>query len=149
VRLDDGSVLSADDFRIAHAERAALVVGGDNDTPALLTRACEGVQLLVHEGTYTEAISQKVGPGPTHSSVQQVAQFAAHAGLPNLILTHFSPRYDNAEGMKELEAEARLSYSGQLFLARDLASYELRADGLVHKVEPPVAAMCRPDPASG
>lgn len=135
VRLGDGSVLSAGAFRIAHAERAALVVGGDNDTPSLLTQACQGAQLLVHEGTYTEAISQKVGPGPTHSSVQQVAQFAAGAGVPNLILTHFSPRYDSPEGMRELEAEARQSYTGQLFLARDLASYALHADGLVQEIE--------------
>lgn len=134
VILEDGSVLLAADFRVAQVERAALVVGGDNDTPSLLADACKGAQLLVHEGTYTEAISQKVGPGPTHSSVQQVAQFASEAGLPNLILTHFSPRYDNAEGMKELEAEARQFYSGQLHLARDLASYELHADGLVVRV---------------
>lgn len=134
VILDDGAVLSATDFRIAQTERAALVVGGDNDTPSLLAEACKGAQLLVHEGTYTEAISQKVGPGPTHSSVQQVAQFAAGANMPNLILTHFSPRYDNAEGMRELEAEARQFYPGQLFLARDLASYELGAGGIVQKV---------------
>lgn len=134
VILEDGSVLLAADFRVAQVERAALVVGGDNDTPSLLADACKGAQLLVHEGTYTEAISQKVGPGPTHSSVQQVARFASEAGLPNLILTHFSPRYDNAEGMKELEAEARQFYSGQLHLARDLASYELHADGLVVRV---------------
>lgn len=143
VQLEDGSVLRAADFRIAQTERAALVVGGDNDTPALLAAACQGAQVLVHEGTYTEAISQKVGPGPTHSSVRQVAQFAAAAGVPNLILTHFSPRYDNAEGMKELETEARQSYSGQLFLARDLTSYELKADGLVHKLDSPVMAKAR------
>lgn len=133
--LDDGTVLSAADFRTANVERAALVVGGDNDTPSLLADACKGAQLLVHEATYTEAISQKVGPGPTHSSVQRVARFAAEAAVPNLILTHFSPRYDSSEGMKELEAEARESYQGQLFLARDLASYELRPDGLMHRVE--------------
>ncbi|MFD2365655.1 ribonuclease Z [Pseudoduganella sp. GCM10020061] len=135
VQLDDGTLLLASQFRKAQVERAAIVVGGDNDAPQLLADACKGAQLLVHEGTYTEAISQKVGPGPTHSSVQQVAQFAAQAGVPNLILTHFSPRYDSADGMKELEAEARQSYAGQLFLARDLASYELHTDGLVHKLE--------------
>lgn len=135
VLLDDGSVLRAADVRIGQVDRAAIVVGGDNDTPSLLAAACVDAQLLVHEGTYTEAISQKVGPGPTHSSVQQVAQFAAGVGLPNLILTHFSPRYDNAEGMRELEAEARQFYAGQLFLARDLANYALMADGLVHQLE--------------
>jgi ribonuclease Z len=134
VRLDDGSVLAAADFRAAQVQRAAVVIGGDNDTPALLSEACEDAQLLVHEATYTEAILQKVGPGPTHSSVQRIAQFATERGLPNLILTHFSARYDNQEGMAELEAEARQHYAGQLFLAQDFASYELDADGVVRKI---------------
>lgn len=134
LRLDDGSVLAADDYRIAHSERAAVVIGGDNDTPALLNEACADAQLLVHEATYTEAMLQKVGPGPTHSSVQRVAQFATERGLPNLILTHFSARYDNAEGMAELEAEARQHYAGQLFLARDFASYELGSDGVARQL---------------
>ena len=134
VSLDDGSVLAAADFRVAQVERAAVVIGGDNDTPALLSGACEDAQLLVHEATYTEAILQKVGPGPTHSSVQRVAQFATERGLPNLILTHFSARYDNPEGMAEIEAEARQHYAGQLFLAQDFASYQLDADGVVRKI---------------
>lgn len=133
ITLDDGSVLAAADFRTAQVERAVVVVGGDNDTPALLNDACADAQLLVHEATYTEAVLQKVGPGPTHSSVQRVAQFAAERGLPNLILTHFSARYDNPEGMAELEAEARLHYAGQLHLAQDFGVYELGADGVVRK----------------
>jgi ribonuclease Z len=134
VRLDDGSVLAAADFRTAQVRRAAVIIGGDNDTPALLAGACEEAQLLVHEATYTEATLQKVGPGPTHSSAQRVAQFATECGLPNLILTHFSPRYDNPEGMAELEAEARQHYAGQLFMAQDLVSYELGADGVVRQI---------------
>ena len=43
------TVLKAADFRIAQTTRAALVVGGDNDTPSLLTDACKDAQLLVHE----------------------------------------------------------------------------------------------------
>lgn len=135
VVLDDGSVLAAADFRVADVQRAVAVIGGDNDTPALLGKACAGAQVLVHEATYTEAILQKVGPGPTHSSVQRVAQFATESGLPNLILTHFSARYDNPEGMAELEAEARQHYAGNLFLAEDFGTYELDAAGLVRKLK--------------
>ena len=36
-------------------------------------------------------------------------------------------------GMAELEAEARLHYSGQLCLARDFDSYELDAAGVLSK----------------
>ncbi len=131
--LDDGSVLAAADYRQAHTERGVVVIGGDNDTPALLSDACEGAQLLVHEATYTEEVLQKVGPGPTHSSVQRVAQFATERGLPNLILTHFSARHDNPEGMAEVEAEARQHYAGQLFLASDFDNYELGADGMLKR----------------
>lgn len=134
VTLDDGGVLAAADFRIAAVERAAIVVGGDNDTPGLLAEACAGAQLLVHEATYTEAVLQKLGPGPTHSSAQRVAQFATACALPNLILTHFSARYDNAEGMAELEGEARAHYAGHLHMAEDLARYELGGDGVVRRL---------------
>ncbi len=123
--------------RHAVTDQAAVVIGGDNDTPALLRAACAGAQLLVHEATYTEAILQKVGPGPTHSSVQRVASFASDAGVPNLILTHFSARYDNPEGMAELAAEGHAHYDGQLFLADDFAMYTLSADGKVAQLDRP------------
>ena len=135
VLLDDGRQLRSSDFRLTKTDRAAIVVGGDNDTPALLQQACQGAQLLVHEATYTEAMLIKAGPGPTHSSVQRVAQFAASCGLPNLILTHFSARYHHHDGMAELAAEARLHYAGTLFLANDFDSYALDAAGLLSKVD--------------
>jgi ribonuclease Z len=128
-------VLAAAEFRSEHTERAAAVIGGDNDTPSLLAEACQGADLLVHEATYTEAVLQKVGPGPQHSSVQRTAGFAATAAVPNLVLTHFSARYDNPEGMAEVEAEARQHYCGTLFLARDFDTYELK-DGVLAKLPP-------------
>jgi len=135
VQLDDGRLLSAAEFRSRHTERAVAVIGGDNDQPALLSKACEGADILVHEATYTEAVLQKVGPGPQHSSVQRITGFAAAASVPNLVLTHFSPRYDNPEGMAEINAEARQHYSNTLFLARDFDTYELN-DGVLAKLPP-------------
>jgi ribonuclease Z len=134
VTLPDGSVLKADDFRVLQVERGVVVIGGDNETPALLWDACETAQVLVHEATYTEETLQKIGPGPTHSSAQGVARFAAERGLPNLVLTHFSPRYDSRAGVAELEAEARLHYGGRLHMAEDFASYELDADGVLRRI---------------
>lgn len=131
VQLPDGSLLNADDFRSAQHERAVAVIGGDNDTPSRLAAACEGAHLLVHEATYTEAGLQKVGPGRGHSSAQAVAQFASERGIPNVILTHFSPRYDNPEGMAEVQADARSHYSGTLFLAKDFDRFELDAHGVL------------------
>jgi len=135
VQLDDGSVLVAAEFRAEHTERAVAVIGGDNDQPSLLAEACAGADILVHEATYTEAVLQKVGPGPQHSSVERITRFAALAEVPNLVLTHFSPRYDNPEGMAEVHAEARQHYSRNLFLARDFDAYELN-DGVLAKLPP-------------
>ena len=49
-----------------------------------------------------------------------------------LVLTHFSPRYQEGEGapsMRDIENEARAVYGGQLFLARDFDRYQLGRDG--------------------
>jgi ribonuclease Z len=88
--------------------------------------------VLVHEATYTEEVLARIGPGPQHSSARRVAAFAQEAGIPNLVLTHFSPRYQQQGGalsMAEIEAEARSVYSGNLFLAKDLDRYTLDKQG--------------------
>jgi ribonuclease Z len=68
-----------------------------------------------------------------HSSALRTARAAAAAGVPNLVLTHFSPRYQEGEGplsLAALEAEARSAYDGNLFLARDFDRYVLERDGV-------------------
>ena len=132
VQLPQGGLLrSADYTRIPRRPRR-LIVAGDNDSPALLAEACEDSQVLIHETTYTQEVADKVGPSPQHSSAAQVAQFAQSLALPNLVLTHFSPRYQLLQGagpcVEELAEEARRHYTGQLFLARDLATFQLDKD---------------------
>lgn len=133
VTLDDGRVLHSADYVTVNRTPRRVVVGGDNDTPELLTDACRGAQVLVHESTYTQEVSDRVGPWPQHSSAEQVARFAEAAGLPNLVLTHFSSRYQfshpTAPLIDEIEQEARRFYTGNLNLAQDLETYVLDRDG--------------------
>lgn len=132
VTLDDGRLLRSDDY--THIPRAArrLIVAGDNDNPALLKEACTGSHVLIHEATYTQEVSDHVGPWPQHSSAEQVARFAQQAQLPNLVLTHFSSRYQSGPGgtphINQLAAEAMQHFKGQLFLARDFDTYRLEKD---------------------
>ncbi len=110
-----------------------VVVGGDNDRPELLEPLLRDCDLLIHEATFSEAVLAKVGPHYQHSTPQQVARSAERAGVPHLILTHFSQRYrrqprDGEQGIAELEAEARATYRGELFMAQDLAQFELARD---------------------
>ncbi len=139
--LDDGRVLRAADWLLAPRRARTVIVGGDNDTPDLLLEAARTAEVLIHEATYTEEVLLKVGPGPMHSSALRVARMAAEARLPNLVLTHFSPRYQDVEGplsMAAVEAEARTAYDGNLFLARDFDRYVLDREGGL------TAAMPRP-----
>ena len=130
--LDDGRVLHAADWLLPPRKARTVIVGGDNDDPSLLLEAARTADVLIHEATYTEEVLLKVGPGPMHSSALRVARMAQAARLPNLVLTHFSPRYQDGEGplsMGALEAEARSEYAGSLFLARDFDRYVLGRDG--------------------
>jgi ribonuclease Z len=132
VLLEDGRLLRSDDYTQIPRTARRLIVAGDNDTPALLAEACEDTHVLIHEATYTQDIADRVGPWPQHSSAEQVAKFAQQAQLPNLVLTHFSSRYQSGPGgtphINQLAAEAMQHYQGQLFLARDFDTYRLAKD---------------------
>lgn len=132
VTLPDGRVLHARDYRLPPRKRRKVIVGGDNDSPELLADEARTADVLIHEATYTTDILHKVGPWPQHSSAKQVAQFASDARIKNLVLTHFSPRYqeqDSARPLSELDTEARAVYNGNLFLASDFERYILNRQG--------------------
>jgi ribonuclease Z len=95
--------------------------------------------VLVHEATYTDDVLAKVGKAPQHSSARMVAQFANEANIRNLVLTHFSPRYQQENGersMADIEAEARAVYQGKLFLASDFDRYVLDREGRLARQNP-------------
>jgi ribonuclease Z len=134
VVLDDGRRIASMDVLQTPRKPRKIVVGGDNDRPELLLDEARTADVLVHEATYTEEVRLKVGPGPQHSSALMTARMAAQAGLPNLVLTHFSPRYQDhpapgQAGIAEVEAEARAVYGGQLYMARDFDRYVLDKQG--------------------
>ena len=131
VTLPDGRAIAASDYLLPARRARRIVVAGDNDRPELLATAAQGADVLVHEATYTEDVLQKIGPGPQHSSAMRVARFAEQAGVRNLVLTHFSPRYQDhgALPVSLLGDEARAHYNGNLILARDLDHYVLDRSG--------------------
>lgn len=135
ITLDSGETIKPEDCYLTNEAPRKVIICGDNDTPNLLKQESMGANLIVHEATYTEAISEKVGPGPQHSSAKIVAKFAESCGLSNLILTHFSARYqpDNEkfDSIIDIENEAKQSYSGNLFLANDFDVYQLNKQGEV------------------
>ncbi|RJX83358.1 ribonuclease Z [Pseudomonas sp. LS-2] len=128
----EGRLLIAENYLQATQPPRRVIVCGDNDTPELLEDVARNADVLVHEATFTEELAkgrEKYG----HSTAASVARFAQDVGVKNLVLTHFSARYqDNPErspSIEDIHAEAQQSFSGELILARDLRRYRLARDG--------------------
>jgi ribonuclease Z len=139
VLLSNGNQLKAKDYLIETTNRRKIIVSGDNDNPSLLTESAKQANVLIHEATYTEYVAEKVGKLPQHSSAKTVAKFATETSIPNLVLTHFSPRYQDMNqhdnSITEIEREARNFYEGNLFLANDFDLFHLNMDGTLDKVK--------------
>nr|WP_254621383.1 ribonuclease Z [Stutzerimonas stutzeri] len=134
-----GRTLRSEDYLLLTRAPRRIVVGGDNDRPELLRDACQGAQLLIHEATYTQTIAEAGKAEFGHSTAAQVAAFAADVGAPNLVLTHFSARYQNSPGrghsIEDIRTEATRHYDGQLILAEDLLHLRLDKTGQVQRVD--------------
>ena len=141
VTLSNGSQLKSMDYTQRVSQVLNIIVAGDNDSPQLLNEAAKGADLLVHEATYTQAVADKIMSredafDPMHTTAKRIASFAQSAKLNNLILTHFSARYqpyDDPESttpnMADIRLEAEQYYQGNLWLARDFMRFEVN-----HKV---------------
>jgi ribonuclease Z len=129
----EGRQLHAEDYLLSSGAFQKVVIAGDNDEPSLLEDACADAQVLVHEATYTKELGLKLGKEVGHSYAEQVALFAEHVKLPNLVLTHFSARYQSFQGasssIDEIKNEAESVFTGNLFLAKDFDSYSLNKSG--------------------
>ncbi len=137
VTLPDGSQLKSLDYTQRVAQVLKVIVAGDNDNPQLLNEAAKDADLLVHEATYTQAVLDKIMTreeafDPMHTPAKRIASFAQSAKLNNLILTHFSARYqpyDDPESktpnMADIRLEVEQYYHGNLWLARDFMRFEV------------------------
>lgn len=130
-------VLKSRDFTYyAHAPRR-IIIAGDNSEPEKLAEFSHNCHALVHEATYAkELVEQAKEYG--HSYAELVARFAEKAQINNLLLTHFSPRYQtdpNADAsIEQLRREAAQVYRGELFLAQDFARYRMDTQGKLEQV---------------
>ena len=129
-----GRHLRSQDYTFPSWSTRRVIVCGDNDTPAILGNFVDGVQLLVHEATYTEQHLLQQGAGIDHTSAKRIAEFAQSHSLPSLALTHFSARYHTSakkpeNSLSRLEAEARQHYHGSLFMMQDFDQLIIGKDG--------------------
>lgn len=135
----DGRKFSAEHYLQPSRPARRVIICGDNDTPQLLAEVAGSADVLVHEATFTQSAIDRTRASYGHSSAATVAQFAESVGLPNLVLTHFSARYQpnpqRSPSIEDVRKEAAAHYSGQLILARDLQRYHIGKEGILQPVE--------------
>lgn len=85
----------------------------------------QGGDVLIHEATFAHQDAQ-LAFDRLHSTSTMAAQVALMAGVKQLIMTHFSPRYapGNVLRLVDLLTEAQAIFPNTL-LARDLMTYEV------------------------
>ena len=137
VITEDGQHLHSADYVHDDVQRTKVVIAGDNDTPECLSEAVMDADLLVHEATYTHEVMMAIQArnpdfDPMHSSAHIVGTVAQKMSLKNIILTHFSARYqsfDNPDSetpnMAYIRLDAQSVYQGNIWLAEDFAQYSV------------------------
>ncbi|WP_413662236.1 MBL fold metallo-hydrolase [Microbulbifer sp. CNSA002] len=131
-----GKIYTATDFILKPRPPRNIIICGDNNNPELLKDTCANCNVLVHESTYAKDLAQKAGH-VGHSYSTQIASFAEGLSIPNLVLTHFSTRYQKDSkascSIDTIRKEAQLIYKGQLYLAEDFMHLLLKKSGkLLH-----------------
>ncbi|UVL01137.1 ribonuclease Z [Pseudomonas sp. B21-048] len=128
-----GCIFRAEQYLRPARPAQRIIICGDNDTPQLLAEVVAGADVLVHEATFTQALIDRTRESYGHSSAAAVARFAESMRIPNLVLTHFSARYqsnpERSPFIGDIREEAAAYFTGELILARDLQRYHLDRDG--------------------
>lgn len=83
-----------------------IVLLGDTCNSEAIAKPAMGCDLLSHEATYKNGMEDKARIA-THSTSSQAGSFARRVKAKNLVLTHFSARYDQVDKYKKMWTTAR------------------------------------------
>ena len=100
-----------------------IVYSGDTAPCDSLRELANGADILIHEATFSGEMKEKAMEFG-HSTSIQAAEIAKKAGVKRLILTHISPRYEDA-GILLSEAKAVFK---ETYLAEDLMEFPVPYD---------------------
>ena len=95
----------------------ALVYSGDTEPCEAGRQLAQGATVLIHEATTAQ-------PFPGHTTPRQAGEVAAHAGIKQLALVHFSPRWTMtaAQAIEQVRAGG---FTGEAEIGREFGEYTL------------------------
>ncbi|MDF1538056.1 MAG: ribonuclease Z [Candidatus Thorarchaeota archaeon] len=131
VHLEDGRQVRPEDVSLHPEKGLKIVYSGDTRPCDNVREAAKDADILLHEAMYTEEHSE-LAAERGHSTAKEAATIASECNVGLLILTHYSPRYEDGE---VIIREAK-KYFPNAVLARDLMSVKLNHDGNTEIVTP-------------
>ncbi|MHA1906078.1 MAG: ribonuclease Z [Candidatus Thorarchaeota archaeon] len=131
IELDKGTVVKPSDVSLPADKGIKIVYSGDTRPCDNVRDAAKGADILIHEAMYTEEHSE-LAAERGHSTAKQAAKIALDADVGLLILTHYSPRYENGDVILK---EAKTVFENTI-IARDLMKVTLTNDGQVEVENP-------------
>ena len=125
VSPETGEIVTAASCLLPAPPRRKVAVAQDTCDSSAMAEAAMDVHYLVHECTYEAALRDKaIEHG--HSTSEMAAEFAKTVRAKNLLLTHFSPRYEDT-GVAGLvqEAKAVLGHGVAVVAAEDFLEVKI------------------------
>ena len=96
-------------------------ISGDTRPTKKLEEFFKNCDYMTFDSTYSDTLKDKAVEN-YHSTAKEAAELAKKAGVSNLILTHFSARYDDS---KDLVREAKTIHDS-VIAAKDLLEIEIK-----------------------
>lgn len=125
ITLDDGRVINGADLCGKTQIGRKLVYCTDTIYCDSAVELAKDADVLIHEATFAHQDAE-LAYQRLHSTSTMAAQVALNAGVGQLIMTHFSPRYapGNAIQLEDLLNEAKAIFPNTV-MAYDFFSYEI------------------------
>lgn len=96
ITLEDGTTIANEEITYRPYEPRSYAYLSDTAYSAKAARLVKGCDVLFHEATYADA-DRKRARQTGHSTTLQAAKAAVEAGAKQLVIGHFSNRYDSTE----------------------------------------------------
>ncbi|MGV9169804.1 MAG: ribonuclease Z [Promethearchaeia archaeon] len=124
IELDDGRVIEPDEVTGPKPPPMKIVYSGDTRYCDMLMEAARNADVLISEAMYTSEHADLADPRG-HMTAAEAAQLAKKAGVNLLVLTHYSPRYEDST---QVAHDAQEIFSNSI-VAEDLMRIKMDTDG--------------------
>ncbi|MER2000731.1 MAG: MBL fold metallo-hydrolase, partial [Lysinibacillus sp.] len=127
VTLEDGSVVKSTDVVEAEKKGFTVTVLGDTRYCEAAISLSQNADIVIHEATF-DAVNRQLAHDYGHATNVEAATVAKLAGAQNVLLTHISARFTEAD-VKLLLTEAKEVFENS-YIVHDLQRYDWKNNEL-------------------